>query len=264
MRKAFTLIELLVVISIIALLIAMLLPALGGAKEYARTSVCLSQVRSIYMAFHLFEKDHRKPIAAIGPYDTAPKKYAWYPTTLYDYLQSEDIVMCPSTEVSPEPRMGIIKGGQYNLSWFDGQQFPEKSNKPEQGSYGHNMWYSNFEDAKNEWGWKGVYPKSKHYDTYADIPHPSQTPVFADCMWVGGWPNRNNSELPGSSEITQANGPGSWNAGMSRFAITRHNNRRSVNVAMADGHASTMPTADIWLLYWHQDSVAQLVTSRDR
>jgi prepilin-type N-terminal cleavage/methylation domain-containing protein len=62
MRKAFTLIELLVVISIIALLIAILLPALGAARKSAINTQCLSQVRSLGQATYTYLVDNNGQI----------------------------------------------------------------------------------------------------------------------------------------------------------------------------------------------------------
>jgi prepilin-type N-terminal cleavage/methylation domain-containing protein len=81
---AFTLIELLVVISIIALLVGILLPALGAARESARGVVCQTHVKNLSTAFVAYATDHNgwwPGWAKIGSNDLENKAAgAWIPT----------------------------------------------------------------------------------------------------------------------------------------------------------------------------------------
>ncbi len=57
-RRGFTLIELLVVVSVIALLIALLLPAIVGARDAAQSTECLAQLRQIGIVYSVYEEDY--------------------------------------------------------------------------------------------------------------------------------------------------------------------------------------------------------------
>ncbi|MBL4700397.1 MAG: prepilin-type N-terminal cleavage/methylation domain-containing protein [Phycisphaeraceae bacterium] len=76
-RDAFTLIELLVVISIIALLIGILLPALASARKSAQASQCLSSIRQHAMGMQAFSADHK---SAIYPTVGMMGALTWYDT----------------------------------------------------------------------------------------------------------------------------------------------------------------------------------------
>ena len=61
-KTAFTLVELLVVIGIIAILIAILLPTLGRARESARRTACLSNLRQVGLAFRFYAMNNRDQV----------------------------------------------------------------------------------------------------------------------------------------------------------------------------------------------------------
>lgn len=76
-RKGFTLIELLVVISVIGLLIALLMPALAGAREAGRGASCLSNVRQVNTAFIAFSVDNKNRMPSFSTGGKYPDAY-WY------------------------------------------------------------------------------------------------------------------------------------------------------------------------------------------
>lgn len=96
-RNGFTLIELLVVIAIIALLIGILLPALGAARETAKTTMCAVQLRSIGQATAMYADDNKDriwPRVTWVKIDLGNDEYK--PGPIFDYVSNADEVLaCP-------------------------------------------------------------------------------------------------------------------------------------------------------------------------
>lgn len=107
-RNAFTLIELLVVISIIALLIGILLPALGAARKAARQSACLQSLRQISIGCQLYANDNDEylpsvaqvplPSGVLFPMTLQTNTQGLQIAFLNDYISSLDIFRCPDAK----------------------------------------------------------------------------------------------------------------------------------------------------------------------
>ena len=97
----FTLIELLVVIAIIAILAAMLLPALSMAREKARTIACLNQVKQITLGTHMYVSDNKDFFPSEGCCGDINGHKAFWMDALQPYLTESKLWICPSWNQKP-------------------------------------------------------------------------------------------------------------------------------------------------------------------
>ena len=123
MKKSFTLIELLVVIAIIAILAAMLLPALNGARERGRATSCLNQQSQLHRGFLLYAEDNNQfvftnftttGVVSWGKY-LKEQKYIGVPGILY----------CPTIKTNSDPYLqqtyGMYRTNLYN-TFYNGKK----------------------------------------------------------------------------------------------------------------------------------------------
>ncbi len=146
-RTGFTLIELLVVIAIIAILAAILFPVFARARERARQTSCLSNVRQLSLAMIMYVQDHneRFHLSQYTLPDTAPES-AWF-RAIMPYVRNEQLFICPSD--------GETNSAQWNKegsAWDQTATFPL--------SYTINDMLNN--------------------QTLARVIHPSETGLFMD------------------------------------------------------------------------------------
>jgi prepilin-type N-terminal cleavage/methylation domain-containing protein/prepilin-type processing-associated H-X9-DG protein len=108
----FTLIELLVVIAIIAILAAILFPVFGRARENARRTSCLSNLKQIGLGIMQYTQDYDEMYPITGTMGTSfgGNRYGYWKMYTYPYVKSTQVYACPSSKKANDETFNLPNG----------------------------------------------------------------------------------------------------------------------------------------------------------
>ena len=233
------------VIAIIAILAALLLPALALGKRKARDVQCVNNLRQLALAGTTYSCDFDKALAYTDDQGKARAGDIWLSLLSKDYANVDALRICP---LAPEVAPGTWwYAKDMNSAWrFQSLVDP---NKAYSGSYAMNGWlYTGLPDGG------GLFFKK-----FSAVQNGSSTPFFCDSIWADVWP----SQQAGSAiDLTR----GSLTTEMGKITIARHGIapgnvarnmagteplRGAINLAFMDGHAERASLESLWSFSWH-------------
>jgi len=229
--RGFTLVELLVVIAIIALLMSILMPALGRVRRQAKDILDRSNQRQWAIIFGMFTEDNDGYFC-----DGA---YTLWTDAVRPYYQNPKIRCCPMATVPwRDGKRGTFAAWDMSMVWLDW----DGAAKDDYGSYGLNEWLYNppeeiklLWDSPTEYNWRNI-----------NVRGASNIPMFLDCWWLGAGPIHKDSPPEYEGEIVDE---GNLND-MKRFCLNRHN--KAINGCFLDYSVKRIPLKCLWKFKWNR------------
>jgi prepilin-type processing-associated H-X9-DG protein len=231
-----------VVIAIIALLMAILMPALQRVKKQARTTACLANLKQWGLMFAMYtdENDGNFFTGELNGTRSGMGSGEFWRETMRPFTgdYSEKLWLCPQA-AKPRPQGGIPQGGWSYYAWTTG-------NPVDVGSYGLNGWVLNILASKTSSnrnnGW-GRPPADWHWGTH-QVRGANKVPVFTGSWWVDSWPRENDQ--PPQSDAGPGDTPNTNE--MNRVCVDRHDG--FVNCLFADWTVRKVGLKELWTLKW--------------
>lgn len=250
-KQAFTLVELLVVIGIIALLIAILLPALSKAREAAGNAVCLSNLRSIGQANLMYAMDNKDSIVwPMTKKSNGNAEFYWW-DFLGPYLGKNSVGTPAVVKACPQYRMP--PAFSYNIGYGMNLELRRPTLTKGYAHWTVNGWNSTWCDAAGN-------PLPQYYiDAYWGIFRPP---------WRNNQiPNRNERFIFGDADTNVCRAGFNTSTGIWEYSTgtpvassasavdggpIRHNSGKTGNYLFLDGHVESLLPAKAFPAYFQK------------